>query len=384
MKIIPSRLFITMLALLLVFGLTPATKVFADVGEPYEGGLLSVKGEKWEIGGELEIEYRDAQGDAKDSQSQFKIDQFYLIPKIKLKENVSMKAEIAMTDGKTILEEGHVTFAGFPGKTFIKVGLEDRFIKRSRITETYPLNGSAFWRDDDLGITVGGKLDFAYWFFSYTNGLRIAKSATELTTQKVMEDGGAKFLHEDRNVGDESENKEIGFGAGRKQDFGQFGKIDVLGWVFFSKLTPDEVSALNTELASGGYSSLEDSKSMYGFRLTHKWQKKLNCVFEYISTGTGDLDRKGWYIEPSYKFKTPWNRPKSIVVLIRYNDLDNGLINDPGEVLTWDWQVFTLAGIIEIQKNVKVKLEYSLIDEDTGGAVDVENNEFLAQLEVKF
>ena len=47
MKVIPSRLFITMLALLLVFGLTPATKGFADVGEPYEGGLLSVKGEKW-------------------------------------------------------------------------------------------------------------------------------------------------------------------------------------------------------------------------------------------------------------------------------------------------------------------------------------------------
>ena len=383
MKVIPTRLFITMLALLLVFGLTPVTKAFADVGEPYEGGLLSVKGEKWEIGGELEVEYRDAQGDASDSQSQFRIDQLYLVPKIKLKENVSLKAEIQFTDGKTLLEEGHVTFAGFPGKTFIKVGLEDRFIKRSRITETYPLIGSAFWRDDDLGITVGGKLDYVYWFLSYTNGLRIAKDAATLTTQKVMEDGGAKFLHEDRNVGDESENKEIGFGAGHKHNLGELGKIDVLAWFFANTLNSDEVAALNAKLASGGYSSLEDSKSMFGVRVTHKWQQ-VNFVGEYISSSTGDLDRTGWYIEPSYKFKTPWNRPKSIVVLIRYNDLDNGLINDPGEVLTWDWQVFTLAGIIEIQKNVKVKLEYSLIDEDTGGAVDIENNEFLAQLEVKF
>lgn len=383
MKVIPTRLFITLLAILLMFGLTPATKAFADVGEPYEGGLLSVKGEKWEIGGELEVEYRDAQRDASDSQSQFKIDQFYLIPKIKLKENVNMKAEIQVTDGGTVLEEGHVTFSGFPGKTFIKVGLDDRFIKRSRITETYPLNGSAFWRDDDLGITVGGKLDYVYWFLSYTNGLRIASGPGSLRSQKVMEDGGAKFLHEDRNVGDTTENKEIGFGAGHKHDLGEFGKIDVLAWFFANKLTPDEVTALNAVLASGGYSSLEDSKSMFGIRVTHNWQQ-VNFVGEYISSSTGDMDRKGWYIEPSYKFRTPWNRPKSIVVLIRYNDLDNGLINDPGEVLTWDWQVFTLAGIVEIQKNVKVKLEYSFIDEDTGGAVDVENNEFLAQLEVTF
>jgi hypothetical protein len=382
MKVISTSRFVGLLTCLFLLSIIPAPSALADVDGPYKGGLLSLKGEKWEIGGELEVEYRDAQKDASDPDSQFKVDQLYIIPKVTLSGNITLKAEVQVTDSKALLEEGHVTFSGLPGKAFIKVGLEDRFIKRSRITETYPLIGSAFWRDDDLGVQIGGKLDFAYWFVSYTNGLRIASSSTTLTTQKVMEDSGSKFLHEDRNTGDKNENKEVGLGLGRKQDLGRLGKADVLLWAYFGKLNSDEISALNAKLASGGYSSQEDRKNFWGFRVTHKW-KNLKLVGEYIDADTGDLDRRGWYIEPSYKLKTPWDRPKSFTFLARFNRLNNDLIGTPGEILTWDWDVQTLAAIIEIEKHVKLKLEYSLVDEDNGGK-GIRNDEFLAQLELAF
>jgi len=42
-----------------------------------------------------------------------------------------------------------------------------------------------------------------------------------------------------------------------------------------------------------------------------------------------------------------------------------------------------LAVIIDILKDSKLKLEYYINDEDIGGK-DIDNNEFLMQLEIKF
>lgn len=51
--------------------------------------------------------------------------------------------------------------------------------------------------------------------------------------------------------------------------------------------------------------------------------------------------------------------------------------------LTWDRNQITLAVIIDILKDSKLKLEYYINDEDIGGK-DIDNNEFLMQLEIKF
>jgi hypothetical protein len=96
------------------------------------------------------------------------------------------------------------------------------------------------------------------------------------------------------------------------------------------------------------------------------------------------MNRRGWYIEPSYKLVTPWDRPKSFTFLARFNELNNDLTRTPSDALTWDWKLYTLALISEIQEHVKLKLEYNIIDESTGGTVEVDNNEFLIQLHLVF
>jgi len=66
-------------------------------------------------------------------------------------------------------------------------------------------------------------------------------------------------------------------------------------------------------------------------------------------------------------------------VFLRYDDLDVDMGKDSTDSLTWD----SLAVIIDILKDSKLKLEYYINDEDIGGK-DIDNNEFLMQQEIKF
>jgi hypothetical protein len=70
-------------------------------------------------------------------------------------------------------------------------------------------------------------------------------------------------------------------------------------------------------------------------------------------------------------------------VFLRYDDLDVDMGKDSTDSLTWDRNQITLAVIIDILKDSKLKLEYYINDEDIGGK-DIDNNEFLMQLEIKF
>ena len=77
------------------------------------------------------------------------------------------------------------------------------------------------------------------------------------------------------------------------------------------------------------------------------------------------------------------SRLKSLEFLLRYEQYNVDLLRAPTDSRTWDRQTTTLAVTSEIVSGFKVKTEYYINDEDTGGA-DVANDEFLVQLEVKF
>ena len=107
-------------------------------------------------------------------------------------------------------------------------------------------------------------------------------------------------------------------------------------------------------------------------------------IGQYLKAKDGCLDRTGWFVQPSYKVTVPkWQRFNGYEFVYRYNDLDVDLPNDPADFLTWNRQQQIFALIISAYKNVKLKTEVFINDEDTG-ADDIENDEFLTQLEIKF
>ncbi len=180
--------------------------------------------------GEFESEFIHSQYDARlvtntasttnddNAIPRFQVDRLMLKPKITLVEDVYLEGELEFFgDGtNTLLKEAYGVVK-LPGNIFIKVGLDDRFFinPEERGTEIYPLNGTAFWRDEDVGITVGGdhpwghKTSF-YWRTAVTNGLALREHGVGKNNVYFM-------LHDNRQIDDLTKGgKEVSGGLGLK------------------------------------------------------------------------------------------------------------------------------------------------------------------------
>lgn len=346
-----------------------------------EAWLPSLKGEKIKIGGELEFEFRDVQnekghaaGSTDIPYGQFQIDKFELHLEAKLEDNITLYTEIKTDPDETTLDEAHITFSNLLFDSYLRLGLQDRFIMPSRKTETYPIAGTSFWRDKDIGIELGGEIKPFYYRLSLTNGLR-------LSTKEIGEDASFKIIHDDDDNRDYNNSKEVGFGIGYKDKFLKDHKIDLLLFSYLSKLSDDDIAFLIKNLPN--YSSNEDANKLFGGSLEYKF-KEFTIFSQYIHSKDGDLKRHAWYVQPSYKFKIQGIKYlQAVEPLYRYDRYD---VNHPlstAKSATWDRERNTFAFIVDLVDNLKIKLEYNINDEDTGGA-DVKNNEFIGQVEVKF
>ncbi|MBI5894006.1 MAG: hypothetical protein HZB79_10270 [Deltaproteobacteria bacterium] len=346
-----------------------------------EAWLPSLKGEKIKIGGELEFEYRDVQnekghaaGSTGSPYGQFQIDKFELYLEAKLQEDVTLYTEIKTDPDETKLDEAHITFSALPLDSYLRLGLQDRFIKPSRKTETYPIAGTAFWRDKDIGMIIGGEIKPFYYRLSVSNGLR-------LSTKEIGEDASFKIIQDDDDNKDYNNSKEFGIGIGYKDKFMKDHKIDLLLFSYLSSLSDADISFLKTNLP--GYTSNKDTNTMFGGTLEYRF-KEFSLFSQYIYSEDGSLERHAWYIQPSYKFKIEGIRYlQAVEPLYRHEDYNVNHPPSASKSVTWDRERNTFAFIIDLVDNLKIKLEYNINDEDTGGA-DVKNNEFIGQVEVKF
>ena len=150
-------------------------------------GLLHLKSDLFSLGTEFETKFLVPQGDEvfafnngaqgiihyNENQDRFSLDKITLIPRLNLNDVFTFYSELeaSLNRKNTIVErtffrEAHATLI-LPHSFFLKVGLEDRFISpefvadnraegdNKRLTAAYPINGVAFWKDEDLGITLG-------------------------------------------------------------------------------------------------------------------------------------------------------------------------------------------------------------------------------------
>lgn len=341
------------------------------------------EGARFEIGGEVLLEFVDAQSnDAPDNNPHpyFHIEFFMLAPHIRFSDNISVKAEIEFEpDEVVLLNELHADFDNLPLNSWLKIGMEDRFIKRSRITETYPINQNIWQRGDDTGIQWGGATNFFYWRTSITNGKK-------LKIKKQVRDSAFPILKEGRINESKITFKEIGVGLGKKFDLGNAGSLDLLGFHYHGKLSDDDMAVLQDIT---GYGASTNDQSMFGgFNLDCNI-RSFNLFGQFITAMDGELNRTGWYIQPSYKFSLPglnWNGTQAFMgmrLLARYSQLNLNLPAVSTDSLTWDREITTLALILDVVKNTKLKMEYSIMGESPGGS-SVDNNELLIQLFFEF
>jgi hypothetical protein len=339
--------------------------------------LISLRGGQVKLGGELELEFiksQDEVGSGGNSNARFAIDKVVLTPQVAFTDTITLQADIEFGgSGGAKVDEAWLKVTGLPRDSYVKVGLEDVFYKPHRKTESYPINGHAFFQDEDLGLHGGGDYNQFYWRVSITNGRHLAD-------RKLQEDNVYPITHDNMSNTEDNDNKEIGLGVGMKHHFKERHEIDVMPFLTFGELGATDVGYINGLPGIAG--STDDSKDRYGLNLEYLLDD-FTLFFQYISATDGALDRTGWYLQPSYKvyFK---DRPTFTAVefLLRYDNYEVDLVKT-GNSLTWDRDSFVLAAIADVVKNVKVKAEYAFHGEETGGA-EVDNNELIVQLEAKF
>jgi hypothetical protein len=343
--------------------------------------LISLRGGQVKLGGELELEF--IKSDSNDHpnnnpNSRFSIDKIVLTPQVAFTDAITFQADLEFASKSVKIDEAWVEYKGLPYKTFVKVGLEDIFIKPHRKTESYPINGSAFFQDEDLGLHAGGEIDRFYWRASITNGRVIS------ITKSIQEDDVYHIVHDNSSNAEDNHNKEIGLGVGMKHHFKEGHEIDVFPFLYVGQLSSTDIASLQ-DINTYGVST-DDTKDRFGINIEYLLDD-FTCFFQYISATDGAMDRTGWYIQPSYKVHLDGRETFTAVeFLFRYDDYDVDLPKDQDAEFgsqTWDRQKVTLAAITDVVKNIKIKAELNLHDESTGGA-EVDNNEILVQLEAKF
>lgn len=374
----------------------------------------------FDLQGEWELEYTDAQGDKGEDASanaspHFQHDKFDLKPDVKLTKNSLLHAEIQFTTAAARFEKGWYELK-LPEDVYTRVGLLNRFTKADgkfdmadRKTEAYPLAGNSWWRDQHFGWEWGGKhkLNDAFalfWRFHLSDGMELSENhAYENDTWELTQD-------DDMATSSTKNKKELGFGLGFNAKPNDNWNFDVAGWWLQSNLNTDEQTRLagragylnldpDVQGSALGMALINDEQHRWGVRTTHKFFKATTATFSWEGAQDGRWDRKAWWGQISHivKFNKPLINEEfltSLEPLVRFEEYrsDNlaPVYTDPE---TWDRanQVYALLiGISENQKLVtNLKLEYYCQDERTG-AVDalhddnIQNDEYLAQLEIKF
>lgn len=346
-------------------------------------GFLSFKGVEFQLGGELEYEFVDTAGDGEEDEAHFQLDKMVLQPKIKIGDKLKLDAQIYFVKNssadRAYIEEFHAEFTDLFLNSWADVGLYERWVKGQykRKLEAYPLVGTAFWRDDAPTLTWGGEHESIYWMFSVGNGY-------ELDRKQVSEDtaNNNDILHDNRAGSGVSDSMEYGINIGLKQElFG--GNIDILGFYYYDELSSDDRTFLQAQFP--GYTSSADDKNRLGVSVRYDlndWR----FAGQYIKAEDGELDRDGWVIEAGYHLDFQGREwLTGVMPIISYGemDIDNSYDRNLNNPLSWDRQKTMVGLIFDLYKNTKLRLEYYVNDEDTGGD-DIDNNEFLAQLEIKF
>ncbi len=405
-------------------------KIIEEQQADKKGGLFSrggssLKGEWWKLGGKLEFEFLDSQKDRDevdvttsdreaDGASSFQIDKLVLKPEMFFNDDITMTAVIEFAeqgDGKESsvnVDEAYLTWKHFleylfvpqgkdPTNTWLMVGDMNYFEKTwkpgKRRTENWDLVASTFYRDDDIGIRIGGDLDLhplfqPFWYVQLSNGNRI-------DDRSPMDCSGAyeMLVYDESNL-DYNNHKMWRGGVGNSMDLDKAGTLEYLAW--FSNQDLDMGNDIGGKIDDvvgflAEYPDPEVNADVYGLIASYTLGD-FQFVTQFATGPISNLDIDTVDFRPSYKIHLPGIERggrkffTSLELVYSYSRYQlKNLQATPVDARTWDREKHIIAALLDVTKNIQLKMEYAAHEEDVGtGGHDVENNEFLTQLSIAF
>jgi len=449
----------------------------------YSRGVITLGNLRFRLGGSVKIDYVDPQSERDPVKGQtdspdphLDVERFRIVPQVDFPRGVSLRAQLDFhpEQGNTVLKEITLDHEVAPQWWFashLKIGLDDRFIRPRRVTQNYPLSGTAFWRDEAVTVFWEGTLgdrrgrprqeaqerprgrrrrgDEAEAVQEGVPGEREATRGRDRTADADSEDGvpsrasrarstehepfdfasnpGALKLHlsvgdgftlngkeigkdnagfnevlqDDRELNPPLTLREVGAGVGYERDFRELGELELVGFYYNDELTDEAVAVLQNEL---NVTSQKRNMSRLGLSLGYHVEAYhllkamgaleranprrgdgLYVFYQWIGAEDGDLDRKGWYTQASYRFSNPgrWRYLRSFEPVVRYSELNVDQAHIASLPLTWSRRQWLLGMVVEIVRDVFLRAEYTVNDETTGSG-GVDNNELLLQLLARF
>jgi hypothetical protein len=298
---------------------------------------------------------------------------------------------------KSYLNECHIKFKGLPAKSYLDFGLYERAIKEhhSRKTETYSLYGNSFYRDDSLTVSWGNwkkkhKAPPFYWLVSISEGYKIGHKQPAEQTSKYDGSHKDKLIQDDLDTKNNLKYPELGFNLGINQKFGRT-KIDLMGFYYADRLKESERSKFEGYLSDDQKDRLEEEnfdRSRVGAQANIGIGNG-RLFAAYLAAKDAGLNRTAYVFEALYKFKFKGREVfRSITPVASYSAYT--IDGEPtfGKAESWDRNQTIIAFIIGVLKKAKIKAEYIINDEETGGTdedpSEIDNDEALVQFEVKF
>jgi len=172
----------------------------------FSKGTFTLGGLRLRIGGDLKVDLIDPQneksplfGSTESPDPHLEFNRLRIEPQIEFGKSetlgvVSARAQIDFepTKGDTVLKRGTFDHKVEPAWWLAskeKVGLDDRFMRPGRLTENYPLAGTAFWRDQEVAFTWEGTLGNKRGSPAVKTGKKAKRAAS--ATEGDEEDGSA-------------------------------------------------------------------------------------------------------------------------------------------------------------------------------------------------
>ena len=367
-----------------------------------------------EMSGEVEMEFIDVEGEGGAANREAlrqevytrsphtRIDKAVLDFKVYYSENITYRVSFNFDDNKGFADKYYLKYKN--DNTQIKIGKDRPAVALKRVTEGYPLIGTAYWKGREY------QVDWQRAFNMFTLGSTVSLKRP-LGYDDAAEDKSFRMLvYDDTDVID---GQTIEYGVRASSSLGN---LNFMGWYYTGKLIDDADWKGRLHFDFDYYPESNTIQSADA-NIDHYWlggradYTVFNTNFrgEYIQSVDGFLQRNGFYGEISRNINLPF-LDNSLKVLGRYGELniDEQLVqNQDGDIYdsflpllkdphTWDRSMITLAAIYNLTDYAKVKFEYYVIDEDTGDtqeAADLGNrnyqpnindNQLLVQFELSF
>ena len=398
------------------------TSYFYSQGE--DGSTLSINipsGVGIEVSGEVEVEFIDVEGrggaqyrdefiQKVDYRSPFvEIDKTVLDFKLLYTNNLTYNFSLRFDDDGAYADKHFLNYKKENSK--LEFGKNRPLIALKRKTEGYPLIGTAYWKGRQY------HLDYEKRFSSSSFGASIALKRL-IGYDAAAEDKSFEMMVYDDTKKIDGQTIEFGF-RGEKT----LNPLKIQGWYYFGKLVDDEEWKARLHYDFDYYANIENDQVLsqdayvghfwYGGRAEFTLEKILSRA-EYIYSEDGFLPRNGYYLETSTTFDflslenifvlfrlgelkiDPMRQTDSFLnpyrnsydkSLLENDDEDNErfypLLKDPQ---TWNRTLLTFALGYDLTSYAKLKLEYYILDEETGDNTQpsVNDDQMLVQLKFNF